>query len=355
MTESRNHQASGSNHSITQSLNRSITRLLLLALGAAALAALCWRFGIADVLAACARVRPGYLLVYLLLSLVVVAGHATRWRWVARALGPVPAFGRLVGARLAGDAVGWLVPSGRMTGEPVRVALVYADGVEGPRASAGVAIDRLLELMGNIVCAVTYVSVFASTQVLGASRGGPLTLVGVLVLLLASLAIPLTMLWTGRRPFAPLYARAIGSPRLRPLAVALRDTEEHLLVFFRDHAQTFMSGLLLALGIEGLVILQYQVLLSSFGIELDLPTLLLALVASGLSRAVPTPAGLGALEASQVTVLAMASGQAAEGFVVGILMRFHETLWMAVGLLVCLARGVSIAGLRWSQSVEKAA
>jgi uncharacterized protein (TIRG00374 family) len=340
---------------MVQSPNRSITRFLFLVFGAAALAVLCWRFGIADVLAAFGRVRPSYLLLYLALSMAVVAGHATRWRLVALALGSVPAFARLVGARLAGDAVGWLVPSGRMAGEPVRVALVYADGLEGSRASAGVALDRLIELMGNIVCAATYVSVFASTRVFGGSRSGPLTLVGVLVVLLAALSIPLAMLRTGRRPFAPLYERPISIPRLRQLIGALRDTEEHLLVFFRDHAQTFMVGLLLALCIEGLVIVQYEVLLASFGIELDLPTLLLALVASGMSRTIPAPAGLGALEASQVTVLAMASGRAAEGFVVGILMRFHETLWMAAGLTVCLARGISIAGRRWSQSEEKAA
>jgi uncharacterized membrane protein YbhN (UPF0104 family) len=117
-------------------------------------------------------------------------------------------------------------------------------------------------------------------------------------------------------------------------------TEGHLIVFFREHPTVFVTGLTLTLAIELTIILQYWLLLAAFGIEVDPTTLLVAITLTGAAHAVPTPAGLGALEGAQVTLFAAVAGQPALGFVVAVVMRMHETLWIVVGLATLTLRGV---------------
>jgi uncharacterized protein (TIRG00374 family) len=123
------------------------------------LAALVWWFGVQPLGEAMAHVSGRGLAAYVLLTAVVVLGYARRWRLVARAVGGCPSLGRLVAARLAGDAVGSLVPSAKLAGEPLRVALARGGETTTTQSTAGVAIDRLLELIGNMLAVVTYVAV----------------------------------------------------------------------------------------------------------------------------------------------------------------------------------------------------
>jgi len=102
------------------------------------LTALCWYFGLEPVGRALSHASPLGLAAYLLLTGMVVTGCALRWRLVARAVGDDPPLGRLIAGRLAGDAIGTLVPSARLAGEPVRLAFARTSAPL-PRAGAGVA------------------------------------------------------------------------------------------------------------------------------------------------------------------------------------------------------------------------
>lgn len=306
-------------------------RSIPLVLGFAALACLFWFFGVHDVRRALSRAHPGLLLVYLALAIAVLFGYCARWRLVAATFGRRLPWRRLVMARMAGDAVGWLLPSAKLAGEPVRVALVMREGLRAPEASAGVAIDRLLELLSNMICVLVYVSIFSLAR-----AGGSALHVAVAGALagLTLIAVPLVLLGTGRRPLAPFYGKRARRflPRLAPWMDALRHTEDHLAQFFRDHPSVFLRGLLLSLMIEAVIVVEYHFLLRAFAVDIGLPVLLMVLLGSGVAHVVPSPAGLGALEASQVAVLGLAQGAPASGLVVGIVLRLHETLWIAAGL-----------------------
>jgi uncharacterized protein (TIRG00374 family) len=321
--------------------------LVALAAGLTALALLGWRFGLSELSAALERVAPTYLVLYLFFGSTARLGYALRWRLVARAVAAPLPLSRFIAARLAGDATGFLLPTGRISGDPLRVGLLYADGVGGSEASAGVAVDRIIEVISNMLCAVAYVTVFSLARAGGAGRA-PMILVVTLCLLLAALAVPLEMMRRGKRPLEPLcrVMEQRGSPRWAAWAGALQRTEAHMLRFFRGHPAVFLQGLASSLVIEGLIIAEYHFLLVAFGLTVDLPTLLMTMVASGVARAVPTPAGLGALEAAEVSVLAAATGQPGVGFVVGVVLRLHETLWTGVGLLALAQRGVDWPRLR---------
>ena len=312
------------------------------------LAALCWWFGLEPLAQALSRASASGLAAYGLITALVVLGYALRWRLVARAVGDDPPLGRLMAARLAGDALGSLVPSAKLAGEPLRVALVRGDGTPTAQAAAGVAIDRLLEVIGNTLAVIAYVALFGVLR--GAAHVGHarVAIAAVMGALLVALAALIVRLRRGTRPFAPLYgprARVLA-PRLVAWMDGLHQVEEHLGRFFRQHPRAFLTGVLGSGLIEILCVAQYHALLAAFGIALELPTLLLVLMGSGVAGAVPTPAGLGALEAVQVAVVGAAAGRPDLGFVVGAIVRLHETLLLALGLLVLSYRGVSLARLR---------
>ena len=310
---------------------------------------LCWYFGLEPVGRALSHASPLDLAAYLLLTAMVVTGYALRWRLVARAVGDDPPLGRLVAGRLAGDAIGTLVPSARLAGEPVRLAFARTSAPL-PQAGAGVALDRLLEVIGNMLAVIVYVAIFVLTHGIAQAKGTPAVLAGLMTLLLLGVAVLLIRLRRGGRPLAPLYgARARGlAPRLHGWMDGLRKMEDHLVRFFREHPRAFLLGVLGSLAIEAVTILQYHVLLAAFGVVLDLPELVLVLLGSGIARAVPAPAALGALEATQVAVVGAASGHPDLGFVVGVILRLHETLLLAVGLMVLSYQGMSLTRLRAS-------
>lgn len=320
--------------------------------GLASLAALWWWFGLGELANALRQVSGPTLFAYLVCALAVAVGHALRWRLIASRLGPTPPVGQLLAARLAGSAVSSLVPSANLAGEPVRVALVRRCGPDGAQASAGVTIDRIAELIGNMVCAIAYVSVFLWTRTSYASSPTPRVLLVAMVLGLVAVAVPLVRLRRGHRPFAWLHRLV---PRFLVRFDAWQRFQELLGDFFRQSFPTFVVALLGSLAIEALVIAEYHFLLAAFAIHLDLPTLLMVLLGTGLSNAVPTPAGIGALEAGQVGVLTLASGRPDLGFVVGVIVRLHQSLWLVVGLVILAVQGVSWTSLDVSPVARKAA
>ena len=311
------------------------------------LAALYWWFGLEPIVQAFSHVSARGLAVYLLLSALVVLGYALRWRMVAGAVGGRPLLAQLVAARLAGDAVSALVPSARLAGEPVRVALARGGGSTA-RSTAAVAIERILEVIGNMLAVVAYAAIFCSVRGASSSGRAPLALAAAMVLLLAAMAVLVVRLRRRGRPFAWLYgARARRlAPRLAVWMDGLRRVEEHLADFFHQHPRAFVLGVLASLLIEALTIVQYHALLSAFGLALDLPTLVLVLLAGGAAHVVPAPAALGTLEAAQVAAVAAAAGRPDLGFAVGVVVRLHETLLLGLGLAVLSYEGISLARLR---------
>ncbi len=315
----------------------------LLALGAAILAVLFWSFGNAGLVESLIRPRIGPLLAYLALAAVVLLGYSVRWGLVARALGAAPPLSRLVSARLAGDAVGTLIPSGQLAGEPVRMALISAAGVEGTRAVAAVTLDRILEWLGNMVCAITYVTIFWLAHRDAHTSGIPLLYLGGMLLLLLTLVVPLLLMRRGDHPLTALHRRwRATAPDAGSWRARLEETEHHLVSFCQRHPRTFVQCLLLSLTVEAVMIVEYHCLLEAFAVDVTVPTLLLVLIGSGISRAAPTPAALGALEATQVGIASMAGDGAALGFTIGLILRLHETVWMALGLIVFLGQGTAL-------------
>jgi uncharacterized membrane protein YbhN (UPF0104 family) len=332
-----------------------VRRLLSAALALLLLAALFAWFGVDEIAATLRDASPSGLLLYAGLSAAVVVAYSARWWLLTRTVGAPMSLRRCIAARLAGDAVGSVVPSAKLAGEPLRIVAVRAGGQPLAAATAGVGLDRMLELIGNTVAVIAYIAIFALWRGGGELARHPVPIVLGMLALLGALLSPVLCVRLGYPALAPLHlGRLRRVARLRPWLERLERLEAHLEHVFARRPRVFLVGVLASLATEIVIVAQYHALLAAFGIGLDLPTLLLVVLGGGLARAIPTPGGLGGLEATQTLLVGTASGRPDLGFVVGLLVRLHETLLLGLGLAALVWLGVPRRPWSWHAEAAEA-
>ena len=314
----------------------AILRLVLPALAGAAAAWVLWRFT-ADTGQLPRRLVLAAAPVYLALWLSTVMLHAVRWRMVLRRLGTDLPLVRLARLWLAGRAVGSVVPSGTLGGEPVRAQLLTASGMPAASAAGAVALDRSLELAGNMIVGPLCIG---GALTLGAGSGTALTIaaVGGLVGFALLLAI-----WIHGMRGDPVL-RILATPpayllprrwRTRLLTEATRaDGALHAVLV--EHPGLVPAGVAVSLVIEALHLVELAALFAVFAITVPLPMLLLSSMGIGIAHAVPVAAALGTLEATQVGLFTVGGEPIATALAVAVAVRLAETLAILTGL-ACLA------------------
>ena len=295
-----------------------------------------WRFA-ADRSAVPPRLVLAAVPVYLSLWLATVVLHAWRWRMIVRRLGADVPLARLTRLWLAARAVGAVVPSGNLAGEPVRARLLTASGMSAASAAGAVALDRSIELAGNMIVGPLCI---AGAIALGAGAGSAMVIAAVAAL-------------SGLLFFAVVYARgAQGRPALvavlrpfRPLVPArwrdrivepVRRADQALRDTLAAHPALVPAGIAVSLAIEALHLVELTALFAVFALAVPLPLLLLSSMGIGIAHAVPVTAALGTLEATQIGLFAVGGEPLATGLGVAIALRLAETFWILVGL-ACLA------------------
>lgn len=328
-------------------------RAAALIAAAGCFALFCFHYG-DELLGALARAEPRYFVLYLVVAVLVRSGHVIRWRAIARALRTRCPVGRLATARLAADALGSVSPAGRLSADPVRVVLTLGYGDRSSRLGAGVALDRVVETIGNTVAAMAYIAVFwaVGTSERGVLGGLAIALTAGLVALTAGLLL----LARGHDPLAPVYRIGeISRVRwLRVMMVNVRRAERHVGDLVRLRPWVAVVGIGGSVLIEAVTVLEYSLVFRAFGAFVDVPMVMLSMLIGGMARAAPTPGGLGVFEAGQVAAFGAALGQPELGFTVAVITRLHELLWVGIGCGVLLGSGVPTEALRYRAGSGKA-
>lgn len=310
-------------------------RLLLLAIGLAVLVLLCRTLGLDELRRAVANASPATFVAFLVLSGSVFLVYAMRWSVVLRAMNapPLP-ITTLVCFRAAEHAVSTLLPSGHLSGEPLRALLLRRRGLDWTVAISSVAMDRLLDMTASSVIGPVYVAIFFFAND-SASWAVPWVMAGMLALA-ASLASFYYLAIRGEILVSILARRGF----LAPLRGAFESIDRNLVQFIRT--PSFRVGIALSLVAELLIIAELWTLSRAFHLSLSLPTLVGVMVGMGIAQLLPVPAAVGSLEATEVGVLTLAGAAAPLGLAVGLLVRLRETLWIVVGLA-----GLYVEGLTW--------
>ncbi len=275
-------------------------------------------------------------------NLLAVLTFCGRWWVIVRALGyPVP-YLPLVIYRLAAFGVTYFTPGSQFGGEPVQVYLLSKrHGVPVSAASASVAMERLLELVGNFTLLTAGVALTLEGPALRGRLSG-----AALALPLGLLTLPLAFLIAtraGRHPIsgllARLPARLQSSPRYAALRQEVAQAEADSTALMRDHPGALFHALL-ASGVSWLAIIGEMWLAARLlGAPLAPLQLAAVLTASRLAILAPLPGGLGTLEAGQVWMFGALGLDPAVGLSLALLARARDVTLAGIGLALLARRG----------------
>lgn len=265
-------------------------------------------------------------------ELIAYACNTLGW-WYAFPSPPTAiGFARLMGIRLAGDAVNSVTPTATLGGEVIRVRLLR-DRVAGTSAMASVAIAKLAQTVAQVL----YIAL-GLVLLLDGSSLAPALRRDLLIVILVMGGIATALVFAQRRgAFLPLVAglRAMGFARgaARLASVAAR-VDVEIAEFHAAGSRRFARSvacffLAWAAGlIETALILYFLRIPLSFERVLAIEVLSIAI--DGILFFVPAKAGT--QEGGKVLIFTLLGLGPAQGLSFGILRRVRELAWAGVGL-----------------------
>ena len=304
-----------------------------------ALALLIWvgrTISIRDAITTLTHLGWSDLVILIAVNVAVIATFGVRWWLLLHAQGYNVPYWRLMAYRLTAFGISYFTPGSHFGGEPYQIyAVTRWHGAPAPVSIAAVTIDKLLEMLINFAVLVGGLMVLLTMHG-GVAPGLELQLTLYSLLLLAIPCALLVALWQGRHPLTGMITFASKLIR-RPLmqrgwAQALCQSEEHAIVLCRQHPRTliwaFIVTILTWVGLIG----EFWLLTHMLGLSLTPLQAITSLVATRVAILVPVPAGLGALEASQVFVMESLGVDPSIGIAIALVIRARDVLSALVGL-----------------------
>jgi glycosyltransferase 2 family protein len=269
------------------------------------------------------------------INIIILITFTSRWWVVLRTLGYRLPFLSVVGYRLAGFGLSYFTPGPQFGGEPLQVHLLrHRHSVPASSAIAAVSLDKLFELLVNFSFLVFGILVILRGRLFQDYLTLPLIPLAVLFLMLPTAY--LIGLGTGRKPFSWLSQRAASrlaaKPSIQRTLQTLVSSEEHMVRFCHGRPSTLLKILAISLFPWLLVIAEYRLTLLFLGQSLDTYQIISLLAAARVAFLLPSPGGLGTLEASQVLMMQAFGLNPALGIGVSLLIRGRDLALGSLGL-----------------------
>lgn len=289
------------------------TRWLRAALWLAALGLFAWslsRVSLADAWTIVRNLDALALSALVVVNLFALVVFGVRWWVILRGLGHPIGLWQASLYRLAAFGFSYFTPGPQIGGEPVQVLLVEKrHGVPRELAIASVGLDRLFDGILNVAFLVATALVIAD--------GGALVLA-------VFLALPvgyLLALGFGKKPLSVVIRRDL-----------VRKSEEQAGRFCRQRPGYLVLALGASFASWAVLLAEYWLLASFLGVTLSASQLLVGLAAARIAYLLLFPAGLGVLEAGQVSAVRAMGFPAALGLSLSLVIRFRDVVAASVGL-----------------------
>jgi uncharacterized protein (TIRG00374 family) len=274
------------------------------------------------------------------LVLLILSG---RWWLILQSQGYVIPYLALAGYRVVVFGVNYFTPGPQLGGEPLQVYLVQRrHRVPPATAIASVTLDKLLELLSNFTFLAAGVICMLECQVWHGVAASPSILLGAGLILLP--VGVLAALWAGWHPLSRLLQagtyllpqawleRRGWLAAYQDISQAIRESENQTTRLCRERPLTVAQALLFSALGWAAMIGEYWLALHFLGQSLTLAQTISALTAARIAFLMPLPAGLGALEASQVLALGALGINPAVGMSLSLLIRARDVALGGLGL-----------------------
>ncbi len=294
-----------------------------------------WKVGLDALILIYENINFFYLFLYGVFTFITFIFIAGRWQIILRAYGKKAkkaSFLTLLRQSIAGYAVGYITPSVRLGGEPLRAYMLKKEaGIDLRTGSTSIILDKFVELAGTTLFGVLGLVLLMYVP------GIPFWFKFLLFILIVFTFLLLATIYyrtiIGRGSFSSLFnlLRLYKIARIKYFVNILEDVEKKLEKFFKNHKKEFLLSFFFYFLYGLSVIFEMKYLLLSFGINADLTSVILAITLIGLVNFIPVPAALGFLEAGQSSLFYLLKGEGSIGFALSIMVRLRNLFFTAVG------------------------
>ena len=304
--------------------------LIRVAIGAGVIAALVWRGDIETIASALARVRPGYIVIAVVLMVGVLVVSAFRWRVFLRELDIELPFGTLLRLYFVGTFFNAFLPTG-VGGDAYKAFRLGRGSHSLAHAFASVVLDRFAGIVGLAIIGLVAVA----ARVAGGDRGA----VVVLAALLAAgiFIVTIVLLTQGERLLGRGGSTWFGiRPKLRRLFSAIASAG------WRPRAVRWAAlGGLIA---QGLVLNAHFSLAEALDLKVPAAALAVILVIATVAATAPiTINGLGVREAAWVWSLGLYGVSSGHAVAYAILVLGVALVSSAIGGIVYVVLGAEVS------------
>jgi len=291
-----------------------------------------WHFGPADILGYL-RLGGWGLAITIALEAISRVLNTVAWRVTISRYPKNLGFGELFIARMGGEAVDYITPSAQLGGQFV-MALSIRHKVRMPVGLASVVICALTEAIGQIVFIALALSL--SIHLLPGASNMFWPIVGGFSL---AVALAIGFFWVQtRRPFSYLWKAAANFDFVRINKYegkeSAAEADQLLIDFYAKHRGRLALSCALYFAAWSIGVIEIYILLRLLGVPATFET---ALLVDGLGHLIErvtflVPAKLVSQEGGKALILALLGYPPDIGFVVGLLRRAKEMVWVLVGL-----------------------
>jgi glycosyltransferase 2 family protein len=268
------------------------------------------------------------------ISLVAILFITSRWWLIIRAETRKVPFIPLVGFRLAAFGMSYFTPGPQVGGEPLQVLYLQKHNhLTFARSTSTVIVDKLIEFLVNILFLAIGLFVVIQQGLLPFTESQLITSLLPLLLVLLIPPIHITLLFLGRHPLSAL-ANWIQRRTGRKKFLRLTIVSEHMAgTFTHRHPGLMIAAIFVSALAMALIWVEYWLMARFLSINLTGLQAMAGLTLVQLAFMLPLPAGLGALEASQVFIFGAMGFPPAAGLTMSLLMRGRDILLGGLGLL----------------------
>lgn len=300
--------------------------------------------GFHDIWGAFGKVSFIPLILFIVISVLNIVVYTIRWDVILHAgkSRAVP-FPHMVLARFAAYAIGYIVPSAQLGGEPLKILFLQRHGVGRKEAVASIIIDKIFEAAIMVVFGLVAftILVMSSQGTVSEQSGYAILGLGVLLMVLYFfLTIYSDGFFTVLIRLCKLYQVAFIKKYIEKIA----EVEQLMKHFFLHHRKELIGAILLTLSTYIIFILEYVVIFMSLGIHVTVPQLIVVSTLPMIAYLVPIPGAVGAFEASQIAALNLAGVDPVLAFPIIIFIRLRDFIFIAIGILGASREGLSFFG-----------
>ncbi len=266
---------------------------------------LVYHTGLHEILSSVQVFGIGSFLFFIGVSLINFCLYTWRWQIIVRGIYPVKRipFFHLFNHRMSGFAAGYITPAAQVAGEPVRVALLHAEGVPIKEATGSVVLDLAFEIAAFLLYIMAGVVLALLTNV---GTEGIRTLAVTCIIVLLSFVITFFVsVAKGWNIFHRIlrWKFFFRHHKAQEAAQWLLEVEELMTKFFAGHGFVLAGIVVLSCVMTGFRALEAFLLTYFFQSPTTITGAFLLSTLPGLVLFLPVPGGIGLFEASNAAML----------------------------------------------------